>query len=63
MTLTAFQQTLRMKQAKHLLKTENLPVEEIAFMIGYDDPSYFARVFKNETGRTPSQYRDGEAGS
>jgi AraC-like DNA-binding protein len=63
MTLTAFQQTLRMKQAKHLLKAENLSVEEIAFMIGYDDPSYFARVFKKETGRTPSQYRDGEAGS
>lgn len=60
MTLTAFQQTLRINQAKHLLKTENLSVEEIAWTIGYDDPSYFARVFKKETGRTPSQYRDGE---
>jgi AraC-like DNA-binding protein len=59
MTLTAFQQILRMKQAKHLLKTENLSVEEIAWTIGYDDPSYFARVFKKETGSTPSQYRDG----
>ncbi len=60
MTLTAFQQTLRINQAKHLLKTENLSVEEIAWTIGYDDASYFARVFKKETGRTPSQYRDGE---
>lgn len=59
MTLTAFQQMLRMRQAKHLLKTENLSVEEIAWTIGYDDPSYFARVFKKETGSTPSQYRDG----
>ncbi|MEH7253141.1 AraC family transcriptional regulator [Neobacillus niacini] len=60
MTLTAYQQMLRINQAKHLLKTENLSVEEIAWTIGYDDPSYFARVFKKETGITPSQYRDGE---
>jgi AraC-like DNA-binding protein len=58
MTLTAFQQMLRINRAKHLLKTENLTVEEIAWTIGYEDPSYFARVFKKEIGRTPSQYRD-----
>lgn len=58
MTLTAYQQMLRLNQAKHLLKTENLSVEEIAWTIGYEDPSYFARVFKKETGRTPTQYRD-----
>jgi YesN/AraC family two-component response regulator len=59
MTLTAYQQMLRIKQAKHLLETENLSVEEIGWTIGYEDPSYFARVFKKETGKTPSQYRDG----
>jgi YesN/AraC family two-component response regulator len=58
MTLTAYQQKLRINQAKHMLKTENLSVEEIAWTIGYEDPSYFARVFKKETGRTPSHYRD-----
>lgn len=58
MTLTAYQQMVRINQAKHLLKTENLSVEEVAWTIGYEDPSYFARVFKKETGRTPSQYRD-----
>jgi YesN/AraC family two-component response regulator len=58
MTLTAYQQMLRINHAKHLLKTENLSVEEIAWTIGYEDPSYFARVFKKETGKTPSQYRD-----
>jgi AraC-like DNA-binding protein len=60
MTITAYQQMLRIKKAKHLLKTENLSIEEIAWVIGYDDPSYFARVFKKETGSTPSQYRDGD---
>jgi YesN/AraC family two-component response regulator len=58
MTLTSYQQMLRINQAKHMLKTENLSVEEIAWTIGYEDPSYFARVFKKETGRTPTQYRD-----
>lgn len=61
MTLTAYQQMLRINQAKHLLKTENLSVEELAWTIGYEDPSYFARVFKKETGRTPTQYRDEDA--
>lgn len=60
MTITAYQQMLRIKKAKHLLKTENLSVEEIAWIIGYDDPSYFARVFKKETGMTPTQFRDGD---
>ncbi|MEH7114311.1 AraC family transcriptional regulator [Neobacillus niacini] len=58
MTITSYQQMLRIKKAKHLLKTEELTIEEIAWMIGYDDPSYFARVFKKEIGSTPTQYRD-----
>ena len=61
MTITSYQQMLRIKQAKHLLKTEELTIEEIAWIIGYDDPSYFARVFKRETGSTPTQYRDRNA--
>ena len=58
MTLTAYQQMLRITQAKHMLKTENLSVEEVAWTIGYEDPSYFTRVFKKEIGKTPSQFRD-----
>jgi predicted NBD/HSP70 family sugar kinase len=38
--------TLRIKQAKQLLKAENLSVEEIVWMIGYDDPSYFATLLE-----------------
>jgi YesN/AraC family two-component response regulator len=58
MTLTSYQQMLRINQAKHMLRTENLSVEEIAWTVGYEDPSYFARVFKKETGKSPSQFRD-----
>ncbi|MRH43230.1 AraC family transcriptional regulator [Aquibacillus halophilus] len=56
MTITAYQQMLRIEEAKYLLKNENVSVEEIAWLIGYEDSSYFARVFKKETGCTPSQY-------
>ena len=53
MTITAYQQKIRIHQAKHLLKNENMPIEEIAWMVGYEDSSYFTRVFKQETGYTP----------
>ncbi|WP_163526987.1 helix-turn-helix domain-containing protein [Halobacillus ihumii] len=60
MTITEYQKILRLQQAKHLLKTENLPVEEVAWLVGYDDPSYFTRVFKKETGSTPTQFIERE---
>jgi two-component system, response regulator YesN len=40
------------------LTTERITVEEIAWIVGYEDPSYFGRVFKKETGLTPTQYRE-----
>jgi AraC-like DNA-binding protein len=58
MTITAFQQNIRMRQAKHLLQNEIIPIEEIAWMVGYEDPSYFSRVFKQDTGYTPTQFRE-----
>ncbi|PAE29273.1 hypothetical protein CHI07_10390 [Paenibacillus sp. 7884-2] len=58
MTITEYQQELRINQAKHLLKTENLPVDEIAWIVGYKDASYFGRVFKKVTGDSPSVFRE-----
>ncbi|WP_010281411.1 helix-turn-helix domain-containing protein [Bacillus timonensis] len=56
-TITSYQQMLRINQAKYLLKSEKLSIEEISWLVGYDDPSYFTRVFKKESGMTPTQYR------
>lgn len=56
-TITSYQQNFRINQAKFLLKNENLPIEEISWIVGYEDPSYFARVFKRRTGVTPTQYK------
>jgi AraC-like DNA-binding protein len=32
-------------------------VDEISFTVGYEDASFFRRLFKRRTGLTPSQYR------
>lgn len=58
MTITAYLQKIRIQQAKHLLKNKSMPIEEISWIVGYGDSSYFTRVFKRETGCTPSQYKE-----
>jgi transcriptional regulator GlxA family with amidase domain len=50
-------QNLRVEEAKRLLEAGALPVDEISFVVGYEDPSFFRRLFKRLTGLTPSQYR------
>jgi AraC-like DNA-binding protein len=34
-----------------------MTVTEVAFAVGYNDPAYFSRVFRTETGKSPLQYR------
>lgn len=41
---------------RRLLYTQ-LSVSEIGYSLGFEDPSYFARFFKQKTGETPAQYR------
>lgn len=47
----------RIKKAKQLLKDPELPIQHIAYSVGYNDPFAFSKVFKKETGVSPSQYR------
>lgn len=48
---------LRVKRAKGLLKGTSMLINEIANDVGYDDPAYFIRKFKQATGMTPSEFR------
>ena len=48
---------LRLENAKHLLETTDLPVEAIANDVGYEDTSFFGRLFRRKAGITPLQYR------
>ena len=48
---------LRIERAKRLLAENELPVIGVALEVGFADASYFARVFRRATGRTPQQWR------
>ena len=48
----------RMKESEKLLKTSNVPISKVALLSGYQEPSYFMKVFKKYFGCTPSQYRE-----
>ncbi|WP_108651732.1 helix-turn-helix transcriptional regulator [Dongshaea marina] len=48
---------VRLERAKFMLKRYNIRLHEIASRCGYRDVNYFCRVFKDKTGRTPTEYR------
>lgn len=50
--------TFRLGKAKELLSESSMTLSEIAQSVGYSNQQYFTRVFKNQTGMTPGQYRN-----
>jgi transcriptional regulator GlxA family with amidase domain len=56
-TLIEYVQNLRIEHAKRLLEEARLPVDEISAAAGYEDASFFRRLFKRRTGLSPSDYR------
>ena len=47
----------RLHRAAELLIYSNLSLLDICFKVGFDNPSYFHRLFKQFHGTTPSGYR------
>ena len=45
------------KQASMCLRHSTKTVSEIAYLLGFEDPSYFARYYKKQTGKMPSELR------
>jgi transcriptional regulator GlxA family with amidase domain len=56
-TLITCVQNLRIEEAKRLLEREATASDEIAAMVGYENPAFFRRLFKRCTGLTPGAYR------
>ena len=48
---------VRLEEAKQMLEMEDTPIEAIANEIGYQDTSFFNRLFRRKVGLTPAQYR------
>ena len=49
---------LRVNRAKELLKDSTLKIYEVAEQVGYQDFRHFVKLFKEQEGMTPAQYRD-----
>jgi len=50
-------QTLRIEEAKQLLETSDISLDEIGAQVGYSEPSAFRHLFRKLVGETPSAYR------
>jgi len=51
-------ETRKLIEAKNLLITTDKTIAEIGFELGYQEKSYFTRVFKKKSGQTPSEFRE-----
>ncbi len=57
MTPMQYITAIRINKAKELLKSTDYSIQEISSLSGYDNPLYFSRVFRKQTGFSPSHYR------
>ncbi len=53
----------RVREAQRMLAYTRLRVAEIGYALGYEDPAYFSRAFRRQTGETPSACRRRLAGT
>lgn len=57
LALIDYLQNLRIEEAKRLLETTERPAEDVSADVGYEDASFFRRLFRRHTGMSPGQYR------
>jgi len=49
--------SIRIEEAKQMLETTERPIEQIATEVGYEDSSFFRRLFRRKVGLPPHAYR------
>ena len=52
-----FLRRYRIEKAKVLISTDAVPKDQIPYSVGFSDPKYFYRCFKEETGVNMTEYR------
>ena len=57
-TITNYINKVRIEKSKLLFSDEKLTIVEIANMCGFEDQSYFTKIFKSYVGMTPKKYRE-----
>jgi len=60
---SAFIRTERLKLAAHLLQKSDTNISQIGYTVGFSDPSYFSKCFKELYKMTPSEYAQTESPS
>ena len=48
---------VRIDEARRILESSSIAVDDVGFSVGYGDPTFFRRLFKRRTGLTPAAYR------
>ncbi|WP_168196294.1 hybrid sensor histidine kinase/response regulator transcription factor [Echinicola soli] len=56
LSATEFVKAIRLKKSTNLLKAGS-NVSEVAYKVGFNDPNYFSRAFKEKYGVPPSEYK------
>ncbi|MCD7820422.1 MAG: response regulator [Lachnospiraceae bacterium] len=56
-SIGAYTKSLRLEHAKSYLRNSNMPVSEIAHLVGYEDEGYFCKIFKGAENISALQYR------
>ncbi len=58
MSTLRYMNTIKIERAKELLLHSDATIKQIAYMLHFQDDKYFMKLFKQQEGLTPSQYRD-----
>ncbi|MEF9987838.1 MAG: helix-turn-helix domain-containing protein [Christensenella sp.] len=57
-SISAYINHVRIENAKKLLRTTDISLVELAYVVGFEEQSYFTKVFKKLEGVSPGKYRD-----
>lgn len=53
---TEFIRNQRLKLAKQLIEQDKISISEVGYTVGFNDPSYFSKCFKQEFGQSPTEF-------